>query len=73
MTFLCKKIYGQSANFIFFKDSENFGEEMFKRGIMVRSCKNYYSLDESFYRIAVRTHEENEKLIEAWKDIKRSL
>ena len=46
---------------------------MFKRGIMVRSCKNYYSLDESFYRIAVRTHEENEKLIEAWKDIKRSL
>ena len=73
MTSLCKKIYGKSANFIFFKESKNFGEEMFKRGIMVRSCKNYYSLDESFYRIAVRTHEENEKLIEAWKDIKRSL
>ena len=73
MASLCKKIYGKSANFIFFKESKNFGEEMFKRGIMVRSCKNYYSLDESFYRIAVRTHEENEKLIEAWKDIKRSL
>ena len=43
---------------------------MLERGILIRSCRNYYSLNDKYYRIAVRTHNENLKLIKAWKDIK---
>ena len=70
MEILAEKVYGHSANFIFFRESENFGKKMLERGILIRSCRNYYSLNDKYYRIAVRTHNENLKLIKAWKDIK---
>ena len=37
---------------------------MLKYGIIIRSCSNYNGLNSSFYRIAVRTREENEKILE---------
>lgn len=68
---LAYKIYGHSANFIFFKEREEFDKLMLEKGILIRSCKNYYSLDGSFYRIAVKSRDCNEKLIRAWTEIKR--
>ncbi len=68
---LAYKVYGHSANFIFFKESEDFDKKMLEKGILIRSCKNYYSLDGSFYRIAVKSRDCNEKLIQAWTEIKR--
>lgn len=59
------KIYGSCANYIFFKANENFGKEMLDRGILVRDCSNYRGLGASFYRMAVRTHEENVRFMEA--------
>jgi len=53
------KIYGSAANYIFFKADECFGEKMLERKILVRDCSNYRGLGCGFYRIAVRTHEEN--------------
>ena len=38
-----------------------------QRGILIRDCGNYYGLSDGYYRIAVRTHEENEMLAEALK------
>ncbi len=40
-------------------------DEMIKHNILIRSCSNYEGLNNSFYRIAVRTREENEKIITA--------
>ena len=34
-------------------------------GILIRSCANYPGLNEDYYRIAVKKHEHNQKLIEA--------
>ena len=68
---LAYKIYGHSANFIFFKEREDFDKLMLEKGILIRSCKNYYSLDGSFFRIAVKSRDCNEKLIQAWTEIKR--
>ncbi len=56
------KIYKPSVNFIFFKTLINIDlkdELLRKKNILIRSCSNYEGLDSGYYRIAVRTHEEN--------------
>lgn len=59
-------VYYPSVNFIFFNINKNIDlkKEMLKYGIIIRSCSNYNGLNSSFYRIAVRTREENEKILE---------
>ena len=39
------------------------------RGILIRNCENYRGLGKGWYRIAVRTHEENSSLVNALRDI----
>ncbi|MCR5846117.1 MAG: threonine-phosphate decarboxylase CobD [bacterium] len=53
------------ANFLFFKldDGGALTGVMRERGILIRDCSNYAGLDAGFYRIAVRTHEENERFL----------
>lgn len=38
--------------------------KLLDHGIVIRRCCNYDGLDETYYRIAVRNHEENRKLME---------
>lgn len=38
------------------------------RGILIRSCENFYGLDSRFYRIAVKLREENELLVNCLKE-----
>ena len=57
------KIYPSKANFIFFRTDFPIDKMLLKEKIAVRSCGNYVSLNESYFRIAVRTHKENEILI----------
>lgn len=61
--------WGQ-ANFLFFHISEqahtpSFAKHMRKQGVLVRDCSNYRNLEQGWYRIAVRTHEENVRLLRA--------
>ncbi|MCI1958575.1 MAG: aminotransferase class I/II-fold pyridoxal phosphate-dependent enzyme [Clostridia bacterium] len=65
------KIIGKDANYIFFKEKENFGEKMLKEGFLIRDCRNYIGLKEGFYRIAIRRHDENMNLIKAWTKIRK--
>lgn len=37
------------------------------RGVLIRACGNYEGLDALYYRICVRTHEENLELIQRWR------
>ena len=69
------KVYGSNANYIFFRDERAVGgpaegrgllyEEMMDRRILIRSCANYRGLDNTYYRICVRLHEDNQVLIHA--------
>ena len=43
--------------------------QLIKRKILIRSCDNYIGLSSSFYRVAVRTREENDKLIGELKNV----
>lgn len=66
------KVFKPSVNFIMFKvlNNINLKEKMLRYNILIRSCSNYEGLNSSFYRVAVRTREENEILINSLKDCK---
>ncbi len=60
------KPLGGEANYIFFRsDVPALVEKLRGEGILIRDCGNYEGLSDGYYRIAVRTHEENVRLIEA--------
>lgn len=57
------------ANFLMLSGVPGLCEKMLERGILLRSCANYRGLTEGDCRIAVRTHEENEQLIAALREV----
>jgi threonine-phosphate decarboxylase len=40
---------------------------MLKQGILIRDCSSFVGLNEFYIRVAVKTHEENVRLIDAFK------
>jgi threonine-phosphate decarboxylase len=58
------KLYESKANYIFFKAEKGLYEKCLEKGILIRNCNNYKGLEEGYYRIVVKTREENMKLIE---------
>lgn len=53
------------TNFILFKAPgiNDLKERLLKHGILIRSCLSFYGLGEDYYRIAVKAHEDNIRLI----------
>lgn len=67
------KYWKSDANFILFRyDSHqgNLKTMLLEKGILIRDCSNYRNLCEGFYRIAVKTREDNEALIRAIQRLK---
>ena len=56
-------VWGSEANYIFFKGKAGLYEKALKSGLLIRDCSNYEGLTEGHYRIAIRSEEENERLI----------
>lgn len=64
------KAFEPHANYILFKtDIPDIKEQMLKKKILIRSCSNYMNLSREYYRIAVRTKEENKIFIEKLKEV----
>lgn len=61
------KVYPSQANYLFFKGPEGLLEACVRQKVLIRDCSNYPGLEKGFYRVAVRTHEENQRLLEAVK------
>ncbi|SFW35350.1 pyridoxal phosphate-dependent aminotransferase [Ruminococcus flavefaciens] len=59
------KVYDGAANFLMFLSRIELAEELLAEGILIRDCANFSGLTEGFYRVAVRTHDENIRLINA--------
>ena len=56
------------ANYLCFRaGSPDLKEKLLKRGILVRNCGDYRGLDAYDYRVAIKTPEENQRLIQALK------
>ncbi len=59
------RVFPSEANFILFRGKNGLDAALRRKKIAIRCCGNYHGLDEHYYRIAVRLHEENEQLIDA--------
>lgn len=57
------------ANFILVYSKRPLYEELLKRGILIRDCDNFRGLSEGFYRIAVKSREENRILLKTIGEI----
>ena len=63
------KYWESDANYIFFMHKKGLKEELLNRGILIRDCCNYKNLTDGYYRIAIKSHKDNVKLIDALADI----
>ena len=61
-----------STNFILIKiknDSTKLQKQLIEKKILIRDCKNFRGLDNHYIRIAVKSHNENLKLVSALVDL----
>lgn len=63
------RVMDGQANYLLFRATTDFGEKLRRRGAVVRSCANYPGLDAAWYRTAVRTAEENTRLLQIMGEI----
>jgi threonine-phosphate decarboxylase len=67
------KPYPPSANYIFLKITAGMSSgELYsmcgRKGVIIRDCSNFYGLNNKFIRVAVRTRNENLKLLKALEE-----
>lgn len=63
-------VYPTYANYILFKSEiqdDKLDLKLKKHGIMIRNCSNYIGLEQWYYRVAIKNHDDNEKLITTLK------
>lgn len=63
------KVIPGEVNYLLFSCEKDLISPLRERGILLRSCGNYYGLSKKWYRTAVRREEENKKLLQALKEI----
>ena len=64
------KVFNSKANYIFFKSNIlNLKEYLKEKGVLIRSCNNYIALNKDYYRIAVKSKEDNKILIKCLKEL----
>ncbi len=57
------------ANFLLFQCGVPLAEPLGKKGILLRECGSYRGLDDTWYRAAVRMHDENERLVRSLREV----
>ena len=63
-------IPGEANYLLFFCEDGGLGEKLRKRGILIRDCRNYAGLTEGWYRIAIRTEAENDRLLHTLGEVR---
>ena len=62
------EVFDSKANYIIFRTNhKTILKDLERFGILIRTCGNYVGLDDTYYRIAVKSREDNEYLIECIK------
>ncbi|MDQ3925279.1 MAG: threonine-phosphate decarboxylase, partial [Actinomycetota bacterium] len=64
--------YPSAANFLLVHGPERLPEELARRGVLVRSCEPFRGLGPGFFRVAVRSKEENERFVGVLRSYLRS-
>ncbi len=67
------KYFKSDANFILFKAEREFEKKILELGFLIRNCGDYRGLNEEYYRIAVKSHNDNINLIKAMEILLKKL
>ncbi len=67
------EVFDGRANFLLFKAFKGLDIKLAGSGILIRSCEDFDGLDSTFFRAAVRTHDENTALISALEAVTKGL
>ena len=64
------RLYEGVVNYFFFRvpGDRELDKRLEKHGIMIRNCSNYVNLSEDYFRVAVKSHEENVRLLKVLKE-----
>ncbi|BCJ99186.1 threonine-phosphate decarboxylase [Anaerocolumna chitinilytica] len=65
------EVYPSQTDYLFIRTEIPLYEKLLEKEILIRDCSNFRGLGRGYYRIAVKTHEENKQLINAVKEIKK--
>lgn len=65
------KVYPSDVNYLLIRSDTGLYDRLLEQGILIRRCADFRGLDETFYRIAVRSHEDNEALINTLREVCR--
>jgi len=66
-------IPGEANYLLFHTDIPQYHHRMAQKGILIRDCSNYPGLTTGYYRTAIRTPEENDRLLNAMAQIRRDI
>lgn len=62
-------VWPSDANFLLFQSEKPLYEPLLQKGILIRRCGNFKGLDESYYRIGLKTRPDNLRLLEAVEEV----
>ena len=57
------QVYPYVANFLLVYTEVPLYERLLEKGILIRDCSNFRGLSKGYYRIAIKTREENQQLL----------
>ena len=63
--------FNSEANFLLCKYKKNLSKELLTYGIIVRDCSDFIGLDNTYFRVAVKTEVENKILVDTIHKILR--
>ncbi len=58
------KVYDSCTSFVLIKASEDLYDRLLGFGILIRNCEDFVGLGRGYFRIAVKSRDENEKLLD---------
>ena len=62
-------VYPGEADFLLLRSKRALYSDLLQKKILIRDCRNYKGLTDGYYRIAVKSRQENEKLIAALREL----
>lgn len=63
------RVVSGEADFLLLQTERPLYEELLEQGILIRDCENFRGLKKGYYRIAVKSREENEVLLKTLREV----
>ena len=63
------EVFDSKANFLLCRYKKNLSNALLNQGVIVRDCSDYSGMDDTYFRVAVKTNSENMILFENIKEL----